>query len=87
MEEEKGFYKLEPSNKGRPQLIHGRPLLNKNYTLDIALKDTYTYPVDGWIYYDSFEEAATGFNLTDAQKEQFRIDLFPTDEELEPDVF
>ena len=87
MEEEKGFYKLEPSNKGRPQLIHGRYLLNKDWTLDIALKDTYSYPVDGWTYYNSFEEAATGFNLTDAQKEQFRIDLFPTDEELEPDVF
>ena len=87
MEEEKGFYKLEPSNKGRPILIHGRHLINKDWTLDIALKDTYSYPVDGWTYYNTFEEAATGFNLTDAQKEQFRIDLFPTDEELEPDVF
>ena len=87
MEEEKGFYKLEPSNKGRPILIHGQHLINKDWTLDIALKDTYSYPVDGWTYYNSFEEAATGFNLTDAQKEQFRIDLFPTDEELEPDVF
>ena len=42
MEEEKGFYKLEPSNKGRPVLIHGRLLLNKDYTLDISQKDTYT---------------------------------------------
>ena len=40
MEEEKGFYKLEPSNKGRPILIHGRHLINKDWTLDIALKDT-----------------------------------------------
>ena len=87
MEEEKGFYKLEPSNKGRPILIHGRHLINKDWTLDIALKDTYTYPVDGWTYYDSFDEAAIAFNLTDAQKEQFKKDLFPTEEELEPDVF
>ena len=79
MEEEKGFYKLEPSNKGRY-------LINKNYTLHISQKDTYTYPVDGWTYYDSFEEAAAGFNLTKEQKEQFRIDLFPTDEELELDA-
>ena len=82
MEEEKGFYKLEPSNKGRPVLIHGRYLINKNYTLHISQKDTYTYPVDGWTYYDSFDEAATAFNLTDTQKEQFKKDLFPTDEDL-----
>ena len=87
MEEEKGFYKLEPSNKGRPILIHGRRLLNKDLTLDISQKDTYTYPVDGWTYYDSFEEAAAGFNLTEEQKEQFRIDLSPTEEELELDEF
>ena len=82
MEEEKGFYKLEPSNKGRPVLIHRRYLINKNYTLHISQKDTYTYPVDGWTYYDSFDEAATAFNLTDAQKEQFKEDLFPTEEML-----
>ena len=82
MEEEKGFYKLEPSNKGRPQLIHGQVLLNKDWTLDIALKDTYTYPVDGWTYYDSFDTAAIGFNLTEAQKEQFKEDLFPTEETI-----
>ena len=83
MEEEKAFYKLEPSNKGRPVLITGKVISSKNYQLDIALKDTYTYPVNGWIYYNSFEEAAIGFNLTEEQKEQFRIDLFPTEEELE----
>ena len=82
MEEEKGFYKLEPSNKGRPVLIHGRYLINKNYTLHISQKDTYTYPVDGWTYYDSFDEAATAFNLTDAQKDQFKEDLFPTEKML-----
>ena len=82
MEEENGFYKLEPSNKGRPQLIHAQLLLNKEWTLDIALKDTYTYPVDGWTYYDTFDEAAIGFNLTEAQKEQFKDDLFPSEEEI-----
>ena len=82
MEEEKAFYKLEPSNKGRPTLITGKVISSKNYPLDIALKDTYTYPVNGWTYYDSFEEAAVGFNLTEEQKEQFRINLFPTDEEI-----
>ena len=80
MEEKKAFYKLEPSSKGRPVLITGKVISSKNYPLDIAQKDTYTYPVNGWTYYDSFDEAAVGFNLTEAQKEQFKEDLFPTEE-------
>jgi hypothetical protein len=83
MEEEKAFYKLEPSNKNRPILICGTFISSKNYKLDIALKDTYIYPIDGWTYYDSFDEAAIGFNLTEAQKEQFKEDLFPTEEEID----
>jgi hypothetical protein len=82
MEEEKGFYKLEVGAE-ESVMIHGTNLVNKNYTLDIALKDTYTYPVDGWTYFDSFDEAAVGFNLTESQKEQFKEDLFPSDQESE----
>ena len=82
MEEEKGFYKLEPSNKGRPQLIHGRFLLNKDWTLDIALKDTYTYPVDGWTYFDTFAEACQHFGVSE---EDHRHYLFPSDD-LEEDL-
>ena len=36
MEEEKAFYKLEPSSKGRPVLITGKVISSKNYPLDIA---------------------------------------------------
>jgi hypothetical protein len=82
MEEEKGFYKLEVGAE-ESVMIYGTNLVNKNYTLDIALKDTYTYPVDGWTYFDSFDEAAVGFNLTESQKEQFKEDLFPSDQESE----
>ena len=35
MEEEKAFYKLEPSNKARPVLICGTFISSKNYELDI----------------------------------------------------
>ena len=82
MEEEKGFYKLEVGAE-ESVMIHGTSLINNNYTLEISQKDTYTYPVDGWTYFDSFDEAAVGFNLTELQKEQFKEDLFPSDQESE----
>jgi hypothetical protein len=82
MEEEKGFYKLEVGAE-ESVMIHGTSLINNNYTLEISQKDTYTYPVDGWTYFDSFDEAAVGFNLTESQKEQFKEDLFPSDQESE----
>ena len=77
MEEEKGFYKLEPSNKGRPVMIHGRYLMNKNYILHISQKDTYTYPVDGWSYFDTFAEACTFFNLSEEEHKEY---LFPQED-------
>ena len=80
MEEEKGFYKLEPSTKGRPQLIHGTFLLNRDWTLDVALKDTYTYPVDGWRYFDTLSEACAHYEVSE---EQWRNILFPTDDYIE----
>ena len=82
MEEEKGFYKLEPSNKGRPVLVHGRLLLNKIYTLDISQKDTYTYPVDGWTYFDTFSGACQHFSVSE---EDHRYYLFPSGD-LEEDL-
>jgi len=81
MEEEKGFYKLEPSAKGRPQLIHGTFLLNKDWTLDVKLKDTYTYPVDGWRYFDTLNEACAHYEVSG---DDWREILFPTEiEEIE----
>ena len=82
MEEEKGFYKLEPSNKGRAVLVHGQLLLNKNYTLDISQKDTYTYPVDGWTYFDTFSGACQHFSVSE---EDHRYYLFPSGD-LEEDL-
>ena len=44
MNEEEGFYKLEVGAK-RSVMLFATHLENKGYTLDISLKDTYTYPL------------------------------------------
>ena len=79
MEEEKGFYKLEVGAK-RSMMIHGTHLLNKDYTLHISQKDTYTYPVDGWIYFDTCAEACQHFGVSE---EDHRYYLFPSDDLIE----
>ena len=33
--------------------------------LNIEHKDDYQYPIDGWYYFDTEEEAKTFFNLND----------------------
>ncbi len=75
MEEENGFYKLEVGVK-RSLVLFSTHLESKNFTLDISLKDTYDYPVDGWIYFDTLDEACISFG---ADPEQFREDLFGTE--------
>ena len=79
MEEEKGFYKLEVGAK-RSMMVHGTHLLNKDYTLHISQKDTYTYPVDGWIYFDTCAEACQHFGVSE---EDHRYYLFPSDDLIE----
>ena len=81
MEEEKGFYKLEVGAK-QSMMIHGTHLLNKNYTLHISQKDTYTYPVDGWTYFDTCSGACQHFGVSE---EDHRYYLFPSDD-LEEDL-
>ena len=79
MDEEKGFYKLEVGAK-RSMMVHGTHLLNKDYTLHISQKDTYTYPVDGWIYFDTCAEACQDFGVSE---EDHRYYLFPSDDLIE----
>ena len=76
MEEENGFYKLEVGAK-RSTMLFSTHLESNNFTLDISLKDTYDYPVDGWTYFDTLNEACESFGV---DPEEFREDLFPTDE-------
>ena len=53
METTQGFYK-----KDGDTLLYGPNfVLNENYELRAETKDQYTYPVDGWSWFDSKEEA------------------------------
>lgn len=43
-----GFYKLEDENwMYAPNYVYG-----PTFELKKELKDTYTYPVEGWVWYD-----------------------------------
>lgn len=61
-----GFYKLDEYG-----LLYGpNAVLNSNYELYKDKKDTYQYPVDGWIWFDSEEEARSSFNLPPIQQDE-----------------
>lgn len=54
-----GFYKLDIN-----RLLYAKNRVNgKNYTLDIQNKDNYVYPINGWYWFDSEEEANVFFNI------------------------
>ena len=54
-----GFYKGES-----PNLLFGRfYVLNANYELWRNKKDEYTYPVDGWRWFETEEEARIHYNI------------------------
>ena len=53
------FYKVEGTN-----LLSGpNYVLSGSYNLYKEEKDTYTYPIDGWYWFDSEEEARIYFNI------------------------
>lgn len=55
-----GFYKNEDG-----QLLSGPHfVLAGSFSLYREQKDTYTYPVGGWYWFDSIQEACTFFNLS-----------------------
>ena len=54
-----GFYKREGD-----ELLYGPTfVLNANYELRRELRDEYQYPVDGWSWFDSEEEARKALGL------------------------
>ena len=53
------FYKLIDEKN----YIFGSEVLSAEYQLLTEDKDTYTYPIDGWIWANSEEEAREFFNL------------------------
>tara|TARA_R110000868_G_scaffold65190_2_gene195359 strand:+ start:923 stop:1156 length:234 start_codon:yes stop_codon:yes gene_type:complete len=73
MDQEKGFYKLTVTTKGS-SMFFSTHLENRHWTLDISLKDTYTYPIDDWYYFDTLNEACASFEVN---SEDFRENIFP----------
>lgn len=54
-----GFYK---HIQGR--LLYGPNfVLNADYTLERSTHETHTYPVDGWYWFETEEEAKTFFGV------------------------
>jgi len=54
MEDTNGFYKWDDYNKEwlyGPNAVHA-----PTFTLLRSLKDTYTYPIEGWSWYDEKPE-------------------------------
>jgi hypothetical protein len=56
-----GFYKLDGVLLYAPNYV-----LNKDYTLLKEQSDTYTYPVDGWAWYETEAEARSAFGLPES---------------------
>ena len=53
-----GFYKLDG------ELLYGpNYVLNRDYQLTRETKDEHTYPVDGWQWFDSEDDARSHFGL------------------------
>lgn len=59
------FYKNENGN-----LLWGpNYVLNRNYKLYADQHDTYTYPIDGWYWFDTEAQAREFFGLPPADEE------------------
>lgn len=56
------------------KLRAGQFVIGPNFELRRELKDTYTYPVDGWTWFDSAEDAAIAFNCS---VDELNLDLPP----------
>lgn len=52
------FYRLDDGVVSFGEFIDGQ-----GYTLSIAGKDEHSYPVDGWFWFDTKEEAYESFGL------------------------
>jgi len=61
-----GFYKEQDGD-----LFHGpNAVYNANFTLLKELHETYTYPVDGWHWFETEELAREFFGLPEADEQQ-----------------
>jgi hypothetical protein len=68
-----GFYKQDPESGTllhAPNFVYAR-----DYELHRADHATYTYPVDGWYWFDTLKQAEAFFDTTDDEIDQLVIDL------------
>lgn len=54
-----GFYKVNDTTL----LFAKNSVLGPSVSIDRTEKDTYEYPIDGWYWFDTLEEAVSFFNL------------------------
>jgi len=74
---EEGFYKLEVGAK-RPVLLFATHLESQEWSLTLENKDDYTYPVDGWRYFDTLSNACSHYDI---DEEDWREEFFLTESE------
>jgi hypothetical protein len=68
-----GFYKQDPESG---TLLHAPNFVYApTYTLLRADHATYTYPMDGWYWFDTLRQAEAFFATTDDEIDQLVIDL------------
>ena len=67
-----GFYKLDADLLYGPNFV-----INANYELRRETYDQHTYPIDGWSWFDSEEQARIFFDLP-AKEESMGIDGSPS---------
>ena len=68
MEETQGFYKYDNDS-----LLYGKNfVLNSNYELRKESYDQHEYPIDGWYWFNSADEAKEHFNVP--EEEQQNVD-------------
>lgn len=74
---EEGFYKLEVGQK-RSVLLFATHLESLEWTLTLENKDNFTFPHDGWSYFNSLSDACSYYDI---DEEEWREILFPTESE------
>jgi hypothetical protein len=58
---EKGFYKYDGINL----IFAPNKVEHKEYVLKIEDKEKYTYPIDGWRYFETEDDAKVFFEYTE----------------------
>jgi len=54
-----GFYKNDEAGL----LYAPNKVINQSFELDVTRKDEYVYPIDGWYFFDSEEDAILSFDI------------------------